>query len=161
MPFISKTVGIDYVEMATKFILDHPVSKDHLKALAFSRGPQTYVGVKYPMFSWPRLRGADPVLKCIMSSTGEVASYGKTVDEAYLKAVQSSTFKLPQKAVLFSVQEGFLGQVLQAAVNFKKKGLKIYATEKTHVFLRHNGIESELALLEDVSTEKHTSAIKY
>ena len=25
-----------------------------------------------PMFSWPRLRDADPLLKCEMASTGEV-----------------------------------------------------------------------------------------
>ena len=58
--------------MATKFIVDHPVSEEKLKSLAEVNGPETYVGVKFPMFSWPRLRGADPVLKCIMSSTGEV-----------------------------------------------------------------------------------------
>lgn len=71
MPFISKTVGIDFVEMATKFIVDHPIRKEKLKSLAEVNDPKTFVGVKFPMFSWPRLRGADPVLKCIMSSTGE------------------------------------------------------------------------------------------
>ena len=72
MPFISKTVGIDFVEMATKFITNYPVSDRQLKKLAEVEGPKTFVGVKCPMFSWPRLRDADPVLKCIMSSTGEV-----------------------------------------------------------------------------------------
>ena len=90
MPFISKTVGCDFIELATKFIIDYPLSKAKMDSLSDIEAPSTFVGVKYPMFSWPRLRGADPVLKCIMSSTGEVASYGKTVDEAYLKAVRST-----------------------------------------------------------------------
>ena len=58
--------------MATKFILNYPVDDNILKKLALVTGPKSFVGVKVPMFSWPRLRGADPVLKCIMSSTGEV-----------------------------------------------------------------------------------------
>ena len=72
VPFISKSVGADFIEMATKFILNYPVSEKALEKLALIDGPKTFVGVKAPMFSWPRLRGADPVLKCIMSSTGEV-----------------------------------------------------------------------------------------
>ena len=72
VPFISKTVGIDFVEMAVNFILDKPVDEEKLKQLREVEGPKTFVGVKCPMFSWPRLLGADPVLKCIMSSTGEV-----------------------------------------------------------------------------------------
>jgi carbamoyl-phosphate synthase (ammonia) len=75
VPFISKTVGSDFIEMATKFIVDFPVSDEALDKLAKVDGPKSFVGVKVPMFSWPRLRGADPVLKCIMSSTGEVSFF--------------------------------------------------------------------------------------
>ena len=46
------------------------------------------------MFSWPRLRDADPLLKCEMSSTGEVACFGPTIHTAFLKAMMS-TGKLP------------------------------------------------------------------
>ena len=145
VPFISKTVGIDFVEMATKFIVDYPVKDDMLKKLTEVEGPTTFVGVKAPMFSWPRLRGADPVLKCIMSSTGEVASYGRTVPEAYLKALKSTGFKLPKKAVLFGIQENFQPEILEAARLFIKNGLEIYATESTSKFLRSHGIECKLA----------------
>ena len=58
MPFISKTVGIDFIEMATKFILNYPVEEDKLQKLSKVDGPKSFVGVKVPMFSWPRLRGA-------------------------------------------------------------------------------------------------------
>ena len=111
--------------MATKFIVDHPVKDEVLKKLTEIEGPKTFVGVKAPMFSWPRLRGADPVLKCIMSSTGEVASYGKTVPEAYLKALKSTGFKIPKKAVLFGIQENFQPEILEAARLFIKNGLEV------------------------------------
>lgn len=77
------------------------------------------------MFSWPRLRGADPVLKCIMSSTGEVASYGKDTQEAYLKALRSTGFKLPKKAVLFGIQESYQPEILKAARLFQKNNLDV------------------------------------
>ncbi|CAJ0927165.1 unnamed protein product [Ranitomeya imitator] len=57
-----------------------------------------------PMFSWPRLRGADPVLRCEMASTGEVACYGQNIYSAFLKAMISTGFKLPQKGILIGIQ---------------------------------------------------------
>ncbi len=43
------------------------------------------VGVKVAQFSFNRLAGADPTLGVDMISTGEVACYGHTREEAYLK----------------------------------------------------------------------------
>jgi carbamoylphosphate synthase large subunit len=47
------------------------------------------VAVKAPMFSFTRLRGADPTLGVEMSSTGEVACFGKDVREAFLQVFTS------------------------------------------------------------------------
>ncbi len=44
-----------------------------------------YVAVKAPMFSFTRLRGADPTLGVEMHSTGEVACFGSDVQEAFLQ----------------------------------------------------------------------------
>lgn len=49
------------------------------------------------MFSFTRLRGADPTLGVEMSSTGEVACFGADVQEAFLQALLATTFKLPSK----------------------------------------------------------------
>ncbi len=38
-----------------------------------------------PQFSFGRLAGAEPTLGVDMVSTGEVACFGKTKEEAYLK----------------------------------------------------------------------------
>jgi carbamoylphosphate synthase large subunit len=59
------------------------------------------------MFSFTRLRGADPTLGVEMSSTGEVACFGHDVQEAYLQSLLASTFKLPEispeKFILISI----------------------------------------------------------
>jgi hypothetical protein len=64
-----------------------------------------YVGVKAPQFSFTRLQGADPTLGVEMSSTGEVACFGKTIHEAYLLALKATRFKMPTKShnVLLSI----------------------------------------------------------
>ena len=55
----------------------------------------------------------------------KVASYGQTVDEAYMKALKSTGFKIPKKAVLFGIQEDFQSQMLEAAQLFSKQGLEV------------------------------------
>ena len=68
-----------------------------------------YVAVKAPIFSFTRLRGADPTLGVEMHSTGEVACFGHDVQEAFLQALLATTFQLPQRApdkyILISIAE--------------------------------------------------------
>jgi carbamoyl-phosphate synthase (ammonia) len=54
-----------------------------------------------------------------------VASYGKTVEEAYLKALKSTGFKVPKKAVLFGIQESYQPEILETARLLKKRGLDV------------------------------------
>lgn len=56
-----------------------------------------FYGCKAPNFSWQRLLGADPRLGVEMASTGEVACFGKTPHNAFLKALLSSHFKWPTR----------------------------------------------------------------
>lgn len=62
-----------------------------------------FVGVKAPVFSFTRLRRADPMLGVEMRSTGEVACFGTSKHEAFLKAMLATGFKLPNKTILISV----------------------------------------------------------
>eukprot|EP00952_Eustigmatos_sp_NYUAD-ZCMA_P008522 35497-Eustigmatos_ZCMA.PRE.1 len=66
-------MGVDFIEAATKVMVGKDVSqnKPPLPLLGETGRPQGYVGVKAPMFSFTRLRGADPVLGVEMASTGE------------------------------------------------------------------------------------------
>lgn len=47
--------------------------------------------------------GADVMLGVEMSSTGEVACFGENRYEAYLKAMMSTGFEIPKKAILLSI----------------------------------------------------------
>lgn len=73
------------------------------------RADYDYVAVKAPIFSFTRLRGADPTLGVEMSSTGEVACFGHDMLEAFLQALLASTFHLPEKSpdkyILISIAE--------------------------------------------------------
>ncbi|EJD48896.1 carbamoyl-phosphate synthase [Auricularia subglabra TFB-10046 SS5] len=92
-PFVSKVLGHNFVETATNAIVgqDVPGPQD---LMAIQRD---YVAIKVPQFSWTRLGGADPFLGVEMASTGEVAAFGKNVEEAYWASLLSTTgFKLPQ-----------------------------------------------------------------
>merc|ERR1712045_424788 len=105
-----------------------------------STRPHGYVGVKAPMFSFTRLRGADPVLGVEMASTGEVACFGATKNEAFLKALLSTGFKMPEKNVLICVQESLIDQMTHCAWQLHEVGYKLYATRTTGEILIKNGV---------------------
>ncbi|MEQ2249411.1 hypothetical protein ILYODFUR_028986 [Ilyodon furcidens] len=92
------------------------------------------------MFSWPRLRDADPVLRCEMASTGEVACFGPNIYSAFLKAILSTGFKLPQKGILIGIQQSFRPNFLATAHQLKEEGFKLYATEATSAWLCANDV---------------------
>ncbi|KAE8286536.1 CAD protein Glutamine-dependent carbamoyl-phosphate synthase [Larimichthys crocea] len=90
-PFVSKTLGVDLVALATQAIVGEDVEP---VGLMTGKG---IVGVKVPQFSFSRLAGADVVLGVEMTSTGEVACFGENRYEAYLKAMLSTGFKIPKR----------------------------------------------------------------
>ena len=92
-PFVSKTLDIDFIKLATYAMVGK-------KDLNFVHKEINYVGVKCPQFSFSRLPEADPILGVEMASTGEVACFGKSLDEAYLKSLIASRSGVPIKKVL-------------------------------------------------------------
>merc|ERR1719199_1488780 len=91
-PFVSKTFDFNFISLATKAMLNIPCKPHNISLLDLD-----YVGIEAPQFSFTRLQGADPTLGVEMSSTGEVACFGKTMHEAYLLALLAAGFKLPEK----------------------------------------------------------------
>ena len=95
-----------------------------------------YVATKLPQFSWTRLAGADPFLGVEMSSTGELACFGKNPDkekaliDAYWASMQSTMnfrMPLPGEGLLFG---GTDKESLAAVVNhLAPLGYKLYAAE--------------------------------
>lgn len=139
-PFVSKTMGVDYIEAATKAMVDHDTSDMNLPDLDNAEGPSQYVGVKAPMFSFTRLRGSDPVLGVEMASTGEVACFGASKEEAFLKALMSTGFKLPKKNILVSVQDTLQDEFCHSAWQLHEMGYKIHATRNTAAELEKNRV---------------------
>jgi carbamoyl-phosphate synthase large subunit len=93
-PFISKTLGINFINLAAKIMLSSkellPIECDPVKL-----GIE-HVAIKYPKFSFKRL-GCDPVLGLEMSSTGEVGCLGYDQYDALLKALLASDFMIPEE----------------------------------------------------------------
>lgn len=135
-PFVSKVMGVDLVEIATKAIMGVPFEEYPQSTLA-----PGCVGVKVPQFSFSRLSGADPVLGVEMASTGEVASFGVDKYEAYLKALISTGFKIPRNNVLLSIGSfKDKKEMLPSVAKMQKLGYKLFATAGTADFLQEHGI---------------------
>ena len=92
-PFVSKVLGQNFIDTATKALIgrDVPAPQDLMAE------KRDYVATKVPQFSWVRLAGADPFLGVEMSSTGEIACFGKDLTEAYWASLQSTmNFRTPE-----------------------------------------------------------------
>lgn len=72
-------LGKNFVDIATKALVQEGVPGP-MDLMAVKRD---YVATKVPQFSWTRLAGADPFLGVEMSSTGEIACFGKDLTDAY------------------------------------------------------------------------------
>lgn len=139
-PFVSKTLKLNFIDIATKLMLGEKVPK-----IDKSSSDLDYVGVKASQFSFTRLKGSDPVIGVEMSSTGEVACLGDDFNEAFLKSIISTGFKIPKKAVLLST--GTLKDKAELLDDIRKlyeTGIKFYATKGTSDFLQKNRIEAEV-----------------
>ncbi|TFK20781.1 carbamoyl-phosphate synthase subunit arginine-specific large [Coprinopsis marcescibilis] len=92
-PFVSKVLAHNFIDVATSAI----VSQDVPEPVDLMKEKRDYTAIKVAQFSWTRLGGADPFLGVEMASTGEVASFGKDVYEAYWTSLLSTTgFKVPR-----------------------------------------------------------------
>lgn len=153
-PFVSKVMGLDLIEMATKAMTGIPVREYPPISI-----PPDYVGVKVPQFSFSRLSGADPVMGVEMASTGEVACFGRTKYEAYIKGLISTGFKLPKKNILLSIG-AFKDKVeiLPSVEKLHKLGFKMFATAGTADFLEEHGIPVQFleALQDDQQRQEYS-----
>ena len=75
-----------------------------------------YTVKQVPQFSFTRLAGADVKLGVEMTSTGEVACFGEDRYEAYLKALLSTGFNLPNKTVLLSIGRAKVSELMCVCV---------------------------------------------
>ncbi|NWW01668.1 CPSM synthase, partial [Oreocharis arfaki] len=139
-PFVSKTLGVDFIDVATKVMIGKQLNESSLPTMEHPIFPSRYVGIKAPVFSWSRLRDADPVLRCEMASTGEVACFGEDVYSAFQKALLATGFTFPKEGILIGMQKSFRPRFFSVAELLHEQGFKLYATEATSAWLNANGI---------------------
>lgn len=139
-PFVSKVLKRNFIETATRIMLDAPYQKAEKSVFDIDR-----MGVKASQFSFNRLQNADPVLGVDMSSTGEVGCMGDSFDEALLNSLIATGYKIPSKDKGVMISSGSAKEkasMLDAAQALTKAGYKVYATKGTADYLNANGAKA-------------------
>ncbi len=152
MPFVSKSVGVNLMEIAADAILNRKISP--------GEGRNDRYSVKVPQFSFMRLDGADPITGVEMVSTGEVACFGQTFDEALTLALRASGMQIPRTgdSVLITIG-GSKQPIIDIAKKFEKSGLRILSTENTARALEDNDIACKM--LYKVSEDRSPNIMDY
>ncbi len=139
-PFASKVTGINFAKLATQALLGRAPENIRYQTIDLD-----HVAVKAAQFSFSRLKGADPRLGVEMASTGEVACFGVTMEQALLTSLRAIGFQPPKKNVLLTI--GKLEDkidLLPSIEILKNLGFSFFATSRTHEFLSSRNIPSVL-----------------
>ncbi len=135
-PFCSKVFRTNMIDIATRAQLGAEVKKVDGSQLDFD-----HVGVRAAQFSYSRLKGTDPVAGVEMASTGEVGCIGRGVRDAFMKAMLSTGYRVPQKKILLST--GPLEDkvdFIESARKLCAMGYTLVASSGTARFLQNNDI---------------------
>ena len=155
-PFVSKILKRNFIETATRIMLDAPYSQPDKSAFDIDR-----IGVKASQFSFARLQNADPVLGVDMSSTGEVGCLGDDFNEALLNALIATGYKIPKKSVMFSSGAAKSKvDLLDASRMLAAKGYEIYATPGTAAFLNENNVPTVTVHWPDENPQDENNVMK-
>ncbi len=139
-PFVSKVLKRNFIERATRIMLDAPYTKPDKSAFDID-----HIGVKASQFSFARLQNADPILGVDMSSTGEVGCLGDSFEEALLNSMIATGYKIPRKEKGVMISSGGTKEkvaMLDGARMLSNAGYTIYASEGTAKFLNENGAKA-------------------
>ncbi|HWA31956.1 MAG TPA: carbamoyl-phosphate synthase (glutamine-hydrolyzing) large subunit, partial [Candidatus Paceibacterota bacterium] len=136
-PLLSKAMNVNFPAIA--------VASFFGKARKHQYEYPGLVVVKSSQFSFSRLLGADPILRVEMSSTGEVACFGKDYDDALLKSILSANkFDFSKRGVLLSLGGDVnKAKFLEAAKTLCGLKYSVYATENTAIFLKEHGVPAK------------------
>lgn len=155
-PFVSKVLKRNFIETATRIMLDAPYTKPDRTAFDID-----WIGVKAPQFSFSRLHKADPVLGVDMASTGEVGCLGDDFSEALLNAMISTGFEIPKKSVMFS--SGAMKSkvdLLEASRMLFDKGYELYGSAGTAAFLNAHGVKTEPVYWPDEKPDAESNVMR-
>ena len=143
VPLVSKVCNIHMVPLATEIITSeltgNPSPVPSLKEQSIP-----YFGVKEAAFPFNMFQEVDPVLGPEMRSTGEVLGLAPSYGEAFYKAQEGVSSKLPlEGTVLISVNRKDKADVVDVAKSLADDGFKIVATGNTCDIITEAGIPAE------------------
>ncbi|KAJ5787722.1 ATP-grasp fold subdomain 1 [Penicillium paradoxum] len=142
-PFVSKVLGTNFIDVATKAL----VGRDVPEPVDLMEVKRDYLATKVPQFSWTRLAGADPFLGVEMSSTGEIACFGKDLVEAYWASLQSTmNFRMPEagEGILLGgdITQPYLSKIVEYLNPLGYKFFAVNPEVKAHLESAANGTVS-------------------
>jgi len=140
MPFVSKFVGVNLINLATKAMVGIDLPTNTKDIWLTSSG----FGIKVPQFSFVQLEGADIVLSVEMQSTGEVACFGESFYDALSKAYVAAGYALPLSGSALVTIGGQKNKekLLPLISLIASMGYNIMATEHTAEFMVNNGFKN-------------------
>jgi carbamoyl-phosphate synthase large subunit len=140
MPFVSKFVGINLINLAAKAMTGNSLPENARDLWLKSTG----FGIKVPQFSFMQLEGADIVLSVEMQSTGEVACFGNSFYDALSKAYMAAGYSLPLSGSAIVTVGGQKNKerLLPLVSLISSLGYKIMATEHTAEFIENKNFKN-------------------
>ncbi len=143
VPLVSKVCNIRMVPLATEIITSELTGNPSpVPTLKEQNIP--YYGVKEAAFPFNMFQEVDPVLGPEMRSTGEVLGLAPSYGEAFYKAQEGVSSKLPlEGTVLISVNRKDKADVVEVARSLAEDGFKIVATGNTCDIITEAGIPAE------------------
>ena len=140
VPLVSKVCDIRMVPIATDIITSELTGRPSpIPAMKERHIP--YYGVKEAAFPFNMFPEVDPILGPEMRSTGEVLGLSSHYGEAFYKAEEGVSSKLPlEGTVLISVNRKDKEEVVDVAGSFVNDGFKILATGGTYDLIAEAGL---------------------
>ena len=140
VPLVSKVCDIRMVPIATDIITSELTGRPSpIPAMKERHIP--YYGVKEAAFPFNMFPEVDPILGPEMRSTGEVLGLSSHYGEAFYKAEEGVSSKLPlEGTVLISVNRKDKEEVVDVAGSFVNDGFKVLATGGTYNLIAEAGL---------------------
>ena len=143
VPFLSKSTGVNLVDIAAKVMLGISLKDQGLAGRRLEEKDFWYV--KAPAFSFEKLNGMDAYLSPEMKSTGEAIGYDQRLKRALYKALQASGIKVKEYGtVLVTLADEDKEEALPLVRRFYEMGFNIEATVGTGQFLKKHGIKTRI-----------------
>jgi len=139
VPFVSKYSNIPLANIAAQLSVGKKLKDFGLQNIKYK-----HVAVKKAVLPFKKFKDEKVFLGPEMKSTGEVMGINDSVGVAFLKAMQSDGYTVPNKGTAFiSVNKADRREALAAARDLIKIGFDIIATEGTAKYLLRNNVSCE------------------